>query len=288
MTFGSPRTGFRALQQTSEYRELFNLMNKCRPEVVRQVVRDCWNKSVLGSEYHLAFLVSLAAAARQGEAAKGPSGHPNADGTDGKANATIHQASTPTLERTIQDFGKNMVRAGKRHIIGHLTTQDLDDVSDAILAKASDNFLDKCLARRLETIDARPLVNALARAQRLGYEAQDIVEGTAGAEHVLPTMPAAAPAAAPLMPTVASQPLVSRPGPDASILPLPLPSQRRQQQQPPGEQSVMSIDSTRASTVSPPTAGATDDGGPRCCPRCDRLCSGERAVDHVSKAVPVS
>jgi hypothetical protein len=67
--------------------------------------------------------------------------------------------------------------------------QDYDDVSDLILSKASPKFLDKGLARRLETIDARSLVNALARAERLGYDVQDIIEqGTNDrSEHVIPS-----------------------------------------------------------------------------------------------------
>ena len=69
-----------------------------------------------------------------------------------------------------------MVSESKHEIIAHLTTSDLDEVADDILDKASDYFLDRALEKRLRTIDARSLINALARAERLGYESSDILE----------------------------------------------------------------------------------------------------------------
>lgn len=58
------------------------------------------------------------------------------------------------------------------------------------MSKLSPQFLDRALARRLETIDARNLVNALARAERLGYDVSDIVvERTADKpEQVVPSL----------------------------------------------------------------------------------------------------
>lgn len=67
-----------------------------------------------------------------------------------------------------------MVGAAKNEIIDHLSTTDLDELSDRILAKASDRLLDKALERRLKTIEAKRLINALARAERLGYEPGDV------------------------------------------------------------------------------------------------------------------
>jgi hypothetical protein len=82
-----------------------------------------------------------------------------------------------------------MVRLSKPELLKHFMPQDYDDVSDLILSKASPRFLDKGLARRLETIDARSLVNALARAERLGYDVQDIIEKGPNdrSEHVIPS-----------------------------------------------------------------------------------------------------
>lgn len=58
-------------------------------------------------------------------------------------------------------------------------------MAELILGKASNAFLDKALEMRLATIDAKPLIHALARAERLGYDSQDLVEVAQG-EHVIP------------------------------------------------------------------------------------------------------
>lgn len=78
-----------------------------------------------------------------------------------------------------------MVRESKHELMGHFRIEDFDDVADLIINKFSDDFLDKCLAKRLRTIEAKPLINALAKAERLGYEPGDIVEGDQH-EHVIP------------------------------------------------------------------------------------------------------
>jgi hypothetical protein len=41
------------------YQDLINLIEKAPASVVRQVVRDKWEKSLAGSQYHIAFLVSF-------------------------------------------------------------------------------------------------------------------------------------------------------------------------------------------------------------------------------------
>src|SRR4051812_26286103 len=68
-----------------------------------------------------------------------------------------------------------MVAESAEELIKHFTTVDLDSIADLLLEKASDRFLDKCLEKRLLTIEAKPLVNALARAERLGYDRTDII-----------------------------------------------------------------------------------------------------------------
>lgn len=94
--------------------------------------------------------------------------------------------STPSVQtRAVHDFGKNLVANCKTELIGHFSARDIDDVAELILAKASNAFLDKALEMRLATIDAKPLLNALAKAERLGYDAQDLVEVSHG-EHVIP------------------------------------------------------------------------------------------------------
>ncbi|KAH8676056.1 hypothetical protein BX600DRAFT_454239 [Xylariales sp. PMI_506] len=115
-------------------------------EAVRSVIRDHWEKTLLGSDFHQAFVM----------------------------NAVIHHANGQIIRRAIRDFGHKMVKESKDELINHFNTQDLDAVADVILERASDGFLDKAMERRLATIDARSLINALARAERLGYESKDI------------------------------------------------------------------------------------------------------------------
>lgn len=69
-----------------------------------------------------------------------------------------------------------MVTESKDELINHFSAADLDAVADQILSKASDSFLDKCLEKRLLTIEAKPLINALAKAERLGYDPSDMVQ----------------------------------------------------------------------------------------------------------------
>jgi len=69
-----------------------------------------------------------------------------------------------------------MIAAGKEDILHHFSEADFDSTATLILEKVSTKFLDKALELRLRTIEAKPLINALARAERLGYEANDVVE----------------------------------------------------------------------------------------------------------------
>lgn len=131
---------------------LADAIQRSCPEAVRQAVRDKWQKCMMGSEFHNAFLM----------------------------NAIIHHASGPIVRRAVRDFGRNMVLEAKHEIASHLKPQDLDEIASAILEKCSDNFLDRALEKRLSTIDARSLINALARAERLGYESSDVLEDRRG------------------------------------------------------------------------------------------------------------
>lgn len=67
-----------------------------------------------------------------------------------------------------------MVATAKNEIIELITVAELDQLADRILAKASSSFLDKALEKRLQSIEAKRLINALARAERLGYEPSDV------------------------------------------------------------------------------------------------------------------
>lgn len=48
------------VQETNEYQQLLQLINNSPATAVRQAIRDKWDKALLGSQYHIAFLVSLA------------------------------------------------------------------------------------------------------------------------------------------------------------------------------------------------------------------------------------
>ncbi|KAK1723130.1 hypothetical protein CaCOL14_003114 [Colletotrichum acutatum] len=142
-----------------DYARLSAAIQDSDPDAVRRAIRDNHAKCLLGSHYHIAFLM----------------------------NVTMHQADVGIFQRAVRDYGARFLEAGKHELINAMTTADIDEVADEILAKASDTFLDRALVARLPTIQARRLVNALARAERLGYDAADIVEN----EHVIPSLPTA-------------------------------------------------------------------------------------------------
>ncbi|KFA46995.1 hypothetical protein S40293_08998 [Stachybotrys chartarum IBT 40293] len=149
-------------QYVAQYERLTAMIQETSPDIVQVVAREQFAKCILGSDYHVAFIL----------------------------NAIMFKADPSVFNRAFLDFGGDIVRACKSSIIGHLKQQDVDEIADLIYSRASNGFLDKGLARRLETIPARQLVNALARAERLGYDVKDIVEeGQAnGAEHVIPSI----------------------------------------------------------------------------------------------------
>ncbi|KAK1825683.1 hypothetical protein QBC39DRAFT_270563 [Podospora conica] len=159
------------------------------PEAVRRIVRDNWQKCLLGSEFHQAFIL----------------------------NASIHHATPSITQRAVRDFGRKMVAESAEELIKHFTTVDLDSIADVLLEKASDSFLDKCLAKRLLTIEAKPLVNALARAERLGYAPTDniiledrhervvVQEAFPGAKVSIPTTAPPRPNPPPQVPTTQLQ-----------------------------------------------------------------------------------
>lgn len=69
-----------------------------------------------------------------------------------------------------------MIASAKTQIIDAMDPDDIDAVASHILSKASESFLDAALELRLKSIDAKRLINALARAERLGYEPSDVVD----------------------------------------------------------------------------------------------------------------
>ncbi|KAI0012105.1 hypothetical protein F4779DRAFT_569409 [Xylariaceae sp. FL0662B] len=148
--FPSPRRDSQA--ETSKFSDdlsrLTHAIQQSVPGAVRRAVRDHWEKCLLGSDFHHAFLL----------------------------NACIHHSNGLIIRRAIKDFGAKMIADGKHEVIAHFKTSDIDELVNDILSKASDYFLDMAMEKRLRTIDARSLINALARAERLGYENGDVLD----------------------------------------------------------------------------------------------------------------
>ncbi|EFQ32452.1 hypothetical protein CGRA01v4_05878 [Colletotrichum graminicola] len=147
----------KARRFAEDYAKFSAVLAECDPEAVRRAIRDNHEKCLLGSHYHTAFLM----------------------------NVTMHIADQGILHRAVRDFGSRIVPAAKHDLVDLMSQSDLDEVADAIISKASNTFLDKALVARLPTIEARRLVNALARAERLGYDANDIISD----DHVIPFVP---------------------------------------------------------------------------------------------------
>ncbi|OLN88061.1 hypothetical protein CCHL11_00213 [Colletotrichum chlorophyti] len=151
------KTAVKWIKFEEDYQKMCALFRDADADAVRRAVRDNHAVCLLGSHYHTAFVM----------------------------NVTMHKADGSILRRAFQDFGSRIIAETKHDIVDQLTTSDLDQLADRILSKASSSFLDKALVARLPTIEARRLVNALARAERLGYDAGDIIEN----EHVIPSVP---------------------------------------------------------------------------------------------------
>jgi len=75
------------------------------------------------------------------------------------------------------------VHEARREILQHFTPEMVEELGDVILERAPGSFFDKAMQRRLETIAARPLLNMLARAERLGYDVSDITPDEPPASH---------------------------------------------------------------------------------------------------------
>ena len=189
----------------------------------------------------------------------------------------MHHASPSLLDQAVKDFGAQLVSATKHRWVQHLGPNDLDELADALFQRASDRFLDRALARRFETISGRALVNALARAERLGYDTRDIVEEKDAnkQEHVIPS---------PLPPTMG---VFRTDGLPASQAPPQAPPQaaQYQQQQP---QRPVNQDPTPVFPVLRHSAEQVASAKPLgivFCDVCGRPCSGPSALDNVSATI---
>ncbi|PHH74783.1 hypothetical protein CDD80_2855 [Ophiocordyceps camponoti-rufipedis] len=229
----SPNGGVRSAEGTTEYRELMDVVSRVAPDVVRQVMRDRWEKCLSGSEYHLNFVLKA-----------------------------IVPSATPAMLALALQASMDPAETRKR-MLDTLTPKELNGLADAILSKASDDFLDQAMARRLETIGARRLVNLLARAERLGYDVRDVVEektATNGTEKVVPTT----------APPWSSAPVT--PAANPQMLPAQVAMSLRQSK---GQQGA-----TVRNMHYPDAAKSTSPYGVVHCTRCDRPCSGDQAFKY--------
>lgn len=125
----------------------------------------------------------------------------------------------------MRDFGRTMISSAKAEIVDAMTPADIDAVASRLLSKASDSFLDAALELRLKSIDAKRLINALARAERLGYEPSDVVdeEDDPAASHPPVYHEPVMPSPAPQPPSAQSAPRQQRSQPAPQPTPQPAP-----------------------------------------------------------------
>ncbi|OAA73835.1 hypothetical protein ISF_00736 [Cordyceps fumosorosea ARSEF 2679] len=153
------------------------------PAVLRQAIRELWELTLVGSDYHSDFICST----------------------------MFHRATSGALSAAVKQRGARLVEHSSLPIAKHLRMADLDLMSQVLLPKLSPAFQDSVLAMRFETIGAQQLVNLLGRAERLGYDVRDVVtdnqSGSPRQERVIPTAnPIPAPPTAMVVPSSQPQP----------------------------------------------------------------------------------
>lgn len=108
-----------------------------------------------------------------------------------QCHSVFHKTAPPIFASAVKSLGENYVKSSLDEIFTHVDTEALDRVAPQVFSKASASFMDQALESRLDTISGRQLVNALAKAERLGYSAEDIVVESSGAsksERVIPAI----------------------------------------------------------------------------------------------------
>jgi hypothetical protein len=215
-----------------------------------------------------------------------------------QAHAAVSCSNPSVLSRTCFDLGDKIVKTSKREIAKHIGGEDLDQIADIIGPKLSAQFQDRVVATRLETIGAQDLINALARAERLGYHVNDIVQQKKpgpGGETVIPSLSVVPPipphssrvgAPPPLMPPYQIQGPPQQPQPYGAPQnqhPLPNLSSRLSNQ---GAQAPFQAPSV--ATPNEKTNQSTLDLPPWAvqCRMCHRPCSSEDALNYVSFLPP--
>ncbi|KAL7925112.1 hypothetical protein ACQKWADRAFT_285075 [Trichoderma austrokoningii] len=238
--------------KSSAYTALLELVRTTDPSVVRQVVRENWQKCLTGSDYHSAFV----------------------------ARATITCSPPTVLSGTLSEIGNIIVKTSGREIAKHFGTEDLDQAADLFGPRFSPQFQDRVMAARLETIGAQDLINALSRAERLGYHINDIVQKQPGpgGETVIPSMSAVPPVpphngGAP--PPAMAPYQVQRPPPPPPPQPQPYG----------GQMSRMTHQAYQGPSQTPKRSAPALPSWAVQCRVCNRPCSSEDALSyHLKKA----
>lgn len=193
-------------------------------------------------------------------------------------------ASDAQLQRAVKEFGSRLAQATKHNWIAHLKVSDVDEIADALIQRASNQFLDRAMARRLETISGQELVNALARSERLGYDVRDIVAGEPAqrGEQVIPSMHGAH-----MVSTPHTTPAMPPPPPTASQQ-APAPYQAPPTPQQPPPRPIISWTSCLPANFTAPPGGLNLFNEIKPCQRCGRPCSSEEALKQVSQLMPTN
>lgn len=149
--FPSPRQSYYADPEFVEQKNRVDeSIHNAMKEAVRAAVRRNWQKTLMGSTWHEAFIL----------------------------NILLTTTSDEVISRTVKELAHLIVSGNAKNLAKHFYVSDFDEIADDLLLRCSDQFLDKALERRLLTITPRALINALAKAERLGYDSSDILDET--------------------------------------------------------------------------------------------------------------
>ncbi|CAK7274476.1 hypothetical protein SEPCBS119000_006191 [Sporothrix epigloea] len=135
-------------QATKEYWHFDLAMKNGLPDALHRALRQNWKKCFTGSISHQTFLLR-----------------------------NLLEVTPPDAAQTcIKSTGRKLWKDTIAEKYEQMSTSGIDSATAQILARASNKFLDAALDIRLRSIDAKSLVNALARARRLGYEPDETFE----------------------------------------------------------------------------------------------------------------
>ncbi|MBE3041634.1 hypothetical protein IMZ48_03450 [Candidatus Bathyarchaeota archaeon] len=184
-------------------------------------------------------------------------------------NVVTHKCNGDAARVAISKFGKKFVQEARWEVMSQLSPAAPQEMEKTVVDKAPDTLLDLAIQKRLPTIRPRPLLNMLAKSERLGYDASDIISDhpepaprSNGVPNNNPWIPTAPPGlGAQQSPALGAQP---SPGPGLGAQPSPGPGLGARPSQP----------------RPPPTQGGSCDI--LTCPLCRKRFPSEMTRDHVS------